>query len=83
MKALLKNYLGAVLHLVRHEPVAAWGLTATLLINAIAAYFHLSAETVQVVSSFLVVLGIHVVRRKVFVSETVKALVDGAKGKST
>lgn len=47
------------------EPVAFWGVAATVVLNAVALHFGLSAHVVDLVATGLTLVGIPVVRARV------------------
>lgn len=61
----MNKILAKAWNVVRHEPVAAWGLLASAVLNWAAWQFGLDAHWVDAVSTFLIVVGVPVVRSRV------------------
>lgn len=61
----IKSILQKVVAKAKSEPVAFWGVVATVVLNAGALHFGMSAHVVDLVATVLTLVGIPVVRSRV------------------
>lgn len=81
VKAAAKMAADKALHILRHEPIAVWGLVLAAVLGVLPL-FGVPYLVINSIGTALTLLGVPVVRGKVTPKAAVQALIDGAKSES-